>query len=74
LPYRTVSYTGEQGFEPQQADPESAVLPLDDSPLEKIIVAFSDRMGKLMNSSILKLVTLNAIASARQQDSGRFYP
>jgi hypothetical protein len=26
---------GEQGFEPQPADPESAVLPLDDSPMER---------------------------------------
>jgi len=42
--------------------------------LEKIIVAFSDRMGKLMNSSTLKPVTPNAIACAKQQDSGRFYP
>jgi hypothetical protein len=40
-------YTGEQGFEPQQADPESAVLPLDDSPLTPDILAFSDRMSKL---------------------------
>ena len=25
---------GEEGFEPSQAEPESAVLPLDDSPLD----------------------------------------
>ncbi len=33
LPYLAIIYTGEQGFEPRQADPESTVLPLDDSPI-----------------------------------------
>src|SRR5690242_14522894 len=32
-PLRLFLIAGEQGFEPQPADPESAVLPLDDSPL-----------------------------------------
>lgn len=37
---------GEQGFEPRSAEPESAVLPLDDSPVDTGIVASSGRMGK----------------------------
>ncbi len=32
LPYR-FGMAGEQGFEPQLPDPESGVLPLDDSPI-----------------------------------------
>ena len=30
-------YSGEQGLEPQYADPESAVLPLDDSPMVALL-------------------------------------
>jgi hypothetical protein len=30
-----LSVAGVQGFEPQSADPESAVLPLNDTPLEQ---------------------------------------
>ena len=32
MPYLLWFHTGEQGFEPRPTDPESAVLPLDDSP------------------------------------------
>lgn len=32
---------GAQGFEPQLTDPESAVLPLDDAPLENVPRNFS---------------------------------
>ena len=39
--------TGEQGFEPRPADPESAVLPLDDSPSAKIILALPADISKL---------------------------
>jgi hypothetical protein len=31
----TLSMAGVQGFEPQSADPESAVLPLNDTPIEQ---------------------------------------
>ena len=31
----TLSMAGVQGFEPQSADPESAVLPLNDTPTEQ---------------------------------------
>ena len=30
---------GEEGFEPSQSDPESDVLPLDDSPVESVSIA-----------------------------------
>ncbi len=47
------SLAGELGFEPSLADPESAVLPLDDSPVPNIIHrnAVSGKLiGKLRSS------------------------
>ena len=41
--------TEEQGLEPRLADPESAVLPLDDSPTLTDILAFTAWIGKLLN-------------------------
>ena len=43
------SQAGEQGLEPRPADPESAVLPLDDSPGLDNIVASSNWKGKFMS-------------------------
>ena len=40
--------TEEQGFEPRPAEPESAVLPLDDSPILGDILAFSVWIGKFL--------------------------
>ncbi len=56
------SLAGELGFEPSLADPESAVLPLDDSPVPNIIHrnAVSGKLiGKLRSSmaSITRLVS-----------------
>ena len=33
-----IQHAGAQGFEPQPAEPESAVLPLDDAPISSIII------------------------------------
>jgi hypothetical protein len=38
---------GGQGFEPRQADPESAVLPLDDPPTSGRILTHSVRLVKI---------------------------
>jgi hypothetical protein len=51
LPYQSY-VTEEQGLEPRPAEPESAVLPLDDSPKLGGILAFSTGISKFTLSII----------------------
>ena len=41
---------GRQGFEPRYADPESAVLPLDDLPVTQLILITSSCSGRRLSS------------------------
>lgn len=44
-----LSMAGVQGFEPRLADPESAVLPLNDTPTDLIEIVLSSLCGRMIS-------------------------